>query len=160
MRLELRVCQHCLDGDAGHGGEQKSALLQDMVACAEVIREYKDVIDLEAVHIRKVRDDEQGKPEALPVVAATIQNDQIVLNDTQLVAEGQDGNMLLYANPDDILTVLAGNVDEISKAVPGDVTVDLSDIGAQIVSEAGLGADPDDQPGPDSGPGPGPGPGQ
>ncbi|WP_126661595.1 hypothetical protein [Haloterrigena salifodinae] len=160
MRLELRVCQHCLNRDDGHGGKQKAELLQDMVACAEVIQEYKDVIDLEDVHIRRVHDNEKGKPEALPVVAATIQNDQVVLNDTQLVAEGQDGTMLLYANPDDILTVLAGNVDEISKAVPGDVTVDLSETGARIVAEAGLGADPDDQPGPDAGPGPGPGPGQ
>ncbi|MDQ2049582.1 hypothetical protein RBH26_03710 [Natronolimnohabitans sp. A-GB9] len=148
MRLELRVCQHCLEGDDGHGGHQKSQLLEDMVKCAEVIQEHKDVLDLEAVHIRKVRDDEQGKPEALPVVAATIQNDQIVLNDTQLVAEGQDGNMLLYANPDDILTVLAGNVDEISKAVPGDVSVELSSMGAEIISEAGLGADPERQPDP------------
>ncbi|ELY39661.1 MULTISPECIES: hypothetical protein [Natronorubrum] len=146
MRIELRVCQHCLDGDDGHGGHHKSALLQDMVACAEVIQEHKDVLDLEDVHIRKVKDTEQGKPEALPVVAATIQNNQIVLNDTQLVAEGQDGNMLLYANPDDILTVLAGNVDEISKAVPGDVTVDLSPKGAEIISSAGLGADREKQP--------------
>ena len=146
MRLELRVCQHCLEGDDGHGGEQKSLLLQDMVNCAEKIQEHKDVLDLEAVHIRRVRDDEQGKPEALPVVAATIQNNQIVLNDTQLVAEGQDGNMLLYANPDDILTVLAGNVDEISKAVHEDVTVDLSPTGAEIISNAGLGADPERQP--------------
>ncbi|MFP8954202.1 hypothetical protein ACLI4Z_14720 [Natrialbaceae archaeon A-arb3/5] len=141
MRIELRVCQHCLDGD--HAGHHKSALLQDMVDCAERIKEYKEVLDLDAVHIRKVRDDEQGKPEALPVVAATIQNDQIVLNDTQLVAEGQGGNMLLYANPDDILTVLAGNVDEISKAVHEDVTVELSEPGAKIVSEANLGANRD-----------------
>ncbi|RQG93423.1 hypothetical protein [Natrarchaeobius chitinivorans] len=139
MRIELRVCQHCLDGDH-EPGAQKSALLEDMVACAERIKEYKEVIDLEEVHIRKVRDDEHGKPAALPVVAATIQNDQIVLNDTQLVAEGQDGNMLLYSNPRDILTVLAGNVDEISKAVHGDVTVELSEPGAEIVSQADLGA--------------------
>ncbi|EMA43033.1 hypothetical protein [Halobiforma nitratireducens] len=145
MRLELRVCQHCLDGDhPGHEG--KTALLQDMVTCAERIEEYKHVLDLDDVHIRKVRDDEPGKPAALPVVAATIQNDQVVLNDTQLVAEGQDGTMLLYANPDDILTVLAGNVDEISKAIPEDVTVELSEPGAKIVSEADLGADPDRQP--------------
>ncbi|WP_137288685.1 hypothetical protein [Natronorubrum halophilum] len=141
MRIELRVCQHCLDGDDGHGGHEKAELLQDMVACAEMIKAHKDVLELDSVHIRRVRDDEQGKPEALPVVAATIQNNQIVLNDTQLVAEGQDGNMLLYANPDDILTVLAGNVDEISKAVHEDVTVDLSQRGAQIISNAGLGAD-------------------
>ncbi|ARS91626.1 hypothetical protein [Natrarchaeobaculum aegyptiacum] len=139
MRLELRVCQHCLEGDHG-AGQEKTDLLQDMVACAEVIEEHRQVLDLEEVHIRRVRDDEPGKPAALPVVAATIQNDQIVLNDTQLVAEGQDGNMLLYANPDDILTVLAGNVDEISKAVPGDVSVELSEVGAQIISQANLGA--------------------
>ncbi|SEV83171.1 hypothetical protein [Natrinema salifodinae] len=144
MRLELRVCQHCLDGD--HGNEKRTALLNDMVNCAEQIKEYKEVIDLDEVHIRRVRDDEPGKPEALPVVAATIQKDQVVLNDTQLVAEGQDGNMLLYANPDDVLTVLAGNLDEISKAVPEDVTVDLSSVGAEIVSQADLGADPDQQP--------------
>ncbi|AFZ73336.1 hypothetical protein [Natronobacterium gregoryi] len=140
MRLELRVCQHCLDGDH-EAGKQKSALLQDMVACAERVEEHKDVLDLEEVHIRKVRDDEKGKPAALPVVAATIQNDQVVLNDTQLVAEGQDGTMLLYANPDDILTVLAGNVDEIDKVVPGDATVDLSPAGAEIIADADLGAD-------------------
>ncbi|WP_254764656.1 hypothetical protein [Natrinema marinum] len=144
MRLELRVCQHCLDGD--HGNEQRTALLNDMVNCAEQIKKHKEVIDLDEVHIRRVRDDEPGKPAALPVVSATIQNDQIVLNDTQLVAEGQDGNMLLYANPDDVLTVLAGNLDEISKAVTEDVTVDLSPIGAEIVSEADLGANRDDEP--------------
>ncbi|MGQ3413558.1 hypothetical protein ACT4ML_14985 [Natrinema sp. LN54] len=138
MRLELRVCQHCLDGD--HGNEKRTALLNDMVDCAEQIKEYKEVIDLEEVHIRKVRDDEPGKPAALPVVSATIQNDQVVLNDTQLVAEGQDGNMLVYTSPDDVLTVLAGNLDEISKAVTADVTVDLSPISAEIVSQADLGA--------------------
>ncbi|WP_254523831.1 hypothetical protein [Natrinema caseinilyticum] len=138
MRLELRVCQHCLDGD--HGNEKRTALLNDMVDCAEQIKKHKEVIDLEEVHIRRVRDDEPGKPAALPVVSATIQNNQIVLNDTQLVAEGQDGNMLLYANPDDVLTVLAGNLDEISKAVTEDVTVDLSPVGAEIVSQADLGA--------------------
>ncbi|RKD95225.1 hypothetical protein [Halopiger aswanensis] len=145
MRLELRVCQHCLDGDHD-SSPQKTALLQDMVNCAERIQEHKEVLDLDAVHIRRVRDDEPGKPEALPVVAATIQNDQVVLNDTQLVAEGQDGNMLLYVNPNDILTVLAGNIDEISKVVDEDVTVDLSDAGAEIVSQADLGADPERQP--------------
>jgi len=58
MRIELRVCQHCLDGD--HGNERRTALLNDMVDCAEQIKTHKEVIDLEAVHIRKVRDDEQG----------------------------------------------------------------------------------------------------
>ncbi|QLK26626.1 hypothetical protein HYG81_03140 [Natrinema zhouii] len=144
MRIELRVCQHCLEGE--HGNERRTALLNDMVNCAEQIKTHKEVIDLDAVHIRKVKDDEKGKPAALPVVSATIQNDQVVLNDTQLVAEGQDGNMLVYTNPDDVLTVLAGNLDEISKAVTEDVTVDLSSIGAEIVSQANLGANREEQP--------------
>jgi len=138
MQIELRVCQHCLDGD--HGNHRRTEVIQDMVACAERIKEHKEVIDLDAVHIRKVREDEPGKPASLPVVAATIQQDQIALNDLQLVTRGQDGNMLIYVDPQDILTVLAGNVDEISKAVPGDVTVDLSATGAEIIAEADLGA--------------------
>ncbi|KDE58184.1 hypothetical protein EL22_06610 [Halostagnicola sp. A56] len=138
MQIELRVCQHCLDGD--HGNEKRTDVINDMVNCAEQIKEYKHVIDLDAVHIRKVREDEQGKPTALPVVAASIQNNQVALNDLQLVTEGQDGNMLIYIDPQDVLTVLAGNLDEISKAVSEDVTVDLSPTGAQMVSEADLGA--------------------
>jgi hypothetical protein len=63
-----------------------------------------------------------------------------VLNDLQLVTEGPDGNMLMYVDPQDILTVLAGNVDEISKAVHDDVTVDLSPTSAEMISEADLGA--------------------
>ena len=138
MQIELRVCQHCLDGD--HGNEKRTEVMNDMVNCAEKIQEHKDVIDLDAVHIRKVREDEHGKPDALPVVAASIQNNQVALNDLQLVTEGQDGNMLIYIDPQDVLTVLAGNLDEISKAVTEDVTIDLSPTGAQMVSEADLGA--------------------
>lgn len=139
MQIELRVCQHCLDGE--HGNERRTEAINDMVDCAERIEEYKEVVDLDAVHIRKVRGDEPGKPASLPVVSASIQNDQIVLNDLQLVTQGQDGTMLVYVDPQDILTVLAGNVDEISKAVPDDVTVDLSPTGAEMVAEANLGAD-------------------
>lgn len=138
MQIELRVCQHCLDGD--HGNDKRTDVINDMVNCAEKIKEHKHVIDLDAVHIRKVREDEQGKPTALPVVAASIQNNQVALNDLQLVTEGQDGNMLIYIDPQDVLTVLAGNLDEISKAVSEDVTIDLSPTGAQMVSEADLGA--------------------
>lgn len=138
MQIELRVCQHCLDGD--HGNDKRTDVINDMVNCAEKVKEHKHVIDLDAVHIRKVREDEQGKPTALPVVAASIQNNQVALNDLQLVTEGQDGNMLIYIDPQDVLTVLAGNLDEISKAVSEDVTVDLSPTGAQMVSEADLGA--------------------
>lgn len=138
MRIELRVCQHCLDGD--HGNDQRTEVINDMVNCAERIKEHKDVIDLEEVHIRRVREDEPGKPAALPVVSAAIQNDQVVLNDLQLVTQGADGNMLMYVDPQDILTVLAGNVDEISKVVTEDITVDLSPTGAEMISDADLGA--------------------
>ncbi len=135
MKIELRVCEHCLEGDREHQpGEQKTAILNDMVACAERIESYKEVLDLEEVHIRKVSDDESGRPAELPVVTATIQNDQVVLNDTQLVTEGQDGTMLVYVNPSDILSVLAGNVDEISKGLDKDVSVDLSAHGAELLS--------------------------
>ncbi|ELY57660.1 hypothetical protein [Natronococcus jeotgali] len=138
MRIELRVCQHCLEGD--HGNEQRTQVINDMVACAERIREHKEVIDLDEVVVRRVSENDPGKPEALPVVSATIQDDQIVLNDLQLVTEGPDGNMLIYVEPQDIMTVLAGNVDEISKAVHEDVTVDLSSTSAEMISEADLGA--------------------
>ncbi len=135
MKIELRVCEHCLEGDRAHQpGERKTAVLNDMVACAERIDTYKEILDLEAVHVRKVRDDEAGRPAELPVVTATIQNDQVVLNDTQLVTEGQDGTMLVYVNPADILAVLAGNVDEISKALNEDVSVDISAHGAELLS--------------------------
>ncbi|TYL39220.1 hypothetical protein CV102_08010 [Natronococcus pandeyae] len=138
MRIELRVCQHCLEGD--HGNERRTQVINDMVNCAERIKEHKEIIDLDEVVIRRVTENDPGKPEALPVVSATIQDDQIVLNDLQLVTEGPDGNMLIYVEPQDVLTVLAGNVDEISKAVHEDVTVDLSATGAQMISDADLGA--------------------
>lgn len=132
MEIELRVCQHCFDGD--HGNEHKTAVVRDMVACAQQIQEYKDVIGLEAVHIRKVTEDEPGAPEALPAVAATLQNDQVTIPDVQLVTKGQDGTMLVYPNPNDALTVLSRNVDEISKGVDEDVSVELSPEGAELLS--------------------------
>lgn len=134
MRIELRVCAHCYAGE--HGEERRQDIVQDMVRCAERIREHKDVIDLEAVHIRKVRDDESGKPEALPVVTASIVDDQVMINDTQLATEGQDGNMLVYPNPPDILTVLAKNIDEISTGLDRDVSVDLSAAGSELLATA------------------------
>ena len=131
MRIELRVCEHCYERE--HGEEGRQAIVRDMVRCAERIREHKDVIDLDAVHIRKVRDDETGKPEALPVVTASIHDDQVMINDTQLATEGQDGNMLVYPNPPDILTVLARNIDEISKGLNEDVSIDLSPEAAELI---------------------------
>lgn len=132
MRMELRVCQHCLDGD--HDNEHKTAVLNDLVRCAERIQEYQDAIDLDEVIIRRVTDDEPGKPEALPVVAATIENDQMALTDTQLVTEDDDGYMLLYPNPKDVLTVLVKNVERIDEQLEEEVTVELSEEGQQLLS--------------------------
>ena len=132
MRIELRVCEHCYEGE--HGDERRQAIVRDMVRCAERIREHKDVIDLDAVHIRTVRDDEPGKPEALPVVTASIHENQVMINDTQLATEGEDGNMLVYPNPPDILTVLARNIDEISTGLNEDISVELSAHGSELIS--------------------------
>ncbi|MFC3959918.1 hypothetical protein [Halovivax cerinus] len=132
MRLELRVCAHCYARE--HGDEGRQDVVRDMVRCAERIREHKDVIDLDAVHIRKVREDEPGKPEALPVVTASIVDDQVAINDTQLATEGQDGTMLVYPNPPDILTVLAKNIDEISTGLDRDVSVELSEAGSELLA--------------------------
>lgn len=133
MRMELRVCQHCLDGD--HDNEHKTAILNDLVRCAEKIQEYQDAIDLDEVVVRRVTEDEPGKPEALPVVAATIESDQMALTDTQLVTEDDDGYMLLYPNPQDVLTVLVKNVERIDEQLDNEeVTVSLSEEGKQLLS--------------------------
>jgi hypothetical protein len=134
MRIELRVCQHCHEGE--HESEHKTAVTRDLVACAERISEYKDVLGLDDVHIRRVREDEDddGRPAALPAVAATIQNEQITVSDTQLVTMGENGYMLVYPNPQDALKVLSGNIDEINKETEVDVTVDLSPEGAAILA--------------------------
>jgi hypothetical protein len=141
MRIELRVCYHCLRGE--HENEHKTAVTRDLVACAEIVKEHKDEIDLEGVHIRKVKEDEtdDGRPEALPAVAATIQNEQVTVSDTQLITMGENGYMLVYPNPQDALKVLAGNIDEISKVADGDISPQLSPEGAEIL--AGGPADPD-----------------
>jgi hypothetical protein len=134
MRIELRVCYHCLRGE--HENEHKTAVTRDLVACAEVVKEYKDVIDLEGVHLRKVKEDDNddGRPAALPAVAATIQDEGVAVSDTQLVTMGENGYMLVYPNPQDALKVLAGNIDEISKMVEGDLSPDLSPEGAEILA--------------------------
>jgi hypothetical protein len=148
MRIELRVCYHCLRGE--HDNEHKTAVTRDLVACAEIVKEHKDTLDLEGVHIRKVKEDEtdDGRPEALPAVAATIQNEQVTVSDTQLITMGENGYMLVYPNPQDALKVLAGNIDEISKVTDGDISPELSPESAEIL--AGGPADPsgDGQPSP------------
>lgn len=131
MRMELRVCKHCYEGD--HGNEHKAAVTRDMVACAERVREYKDLIDLDALYITKVEEGEPGGAEALPVIVAGIENDQITLSDTQLVMEDGDGNMLVYPEPEDILEVLTRNIDQIQNQTRQDVTVKLSEESSELI---------------------------
>ena len=132
MRMELRVCKHCYDGE--HGNPRKTEVTRDMVRCAERVREYKDLIGLESLYITSVREGDPGGAEALPAIVARIENDQISLSDTQLVMEDDDGNMLVYPEPKDILEVLTRNIDQISQQTRQDVTVELSTEGAELLS--------------------------
>ncbi|MCY4728957.1 hypothetical protein KY092_00120 [Natronomonas gomsonensis] len=132
MRIELRVCKHCHEGD--HGNQQKTAVTRDMVDCAERVREYKDLIGLDSVYITKVEEGDPGGAEALPAIVASIENDQVTLSDTQLVMEDEDGNMLVYPEPKDILEVLTRNIDQIQEQTRQDVTVELSEEGAKLLT--------------------------
>jgi len=131
MRLELRACKHCFEGE--HGNPRKSAVTQDMVRCAKQVREYKDVIGLEAVYITMVEEGDPGGAEALQAIVARIEGDQVALSDTQLVMEDADGNMLVYPEPEDILDVLTRNIDQIQEQTRQDVTVELSEEGAKLL---------------------------
>jgi hypothetical protein len=134
MRIELRVCKHCLEGE--HENEHKTAVTRDLVASARVVREHKEELDLDGVHIRTVTEDESddGRPAAIPAVAATLQSEQVVVSDTQLVTMGENGYMLVYPTPQDALKILAGNIDELSKVVDEDITPQLSPEGAEILA--------------------------
>lgn len=132
MRIELRVCKHCYDGE--HGNEQKTAVTKDMVACARQVREYKDLIGLDGVYITMVEEGDPGGAEALDVIIASIENDQVMLSDTQLVMEDHDGNMLVYPEPKDILQVLTRNLNQIQEQTRQDVDVDLSPEGESLVA--------------------------
>ena len=134
MRIELRVCKHCFTGE--HENEHKQAVTRDLVSCARIIREHRDIIDLDDVHIRMVSEDEgdDGRPAALPAVGATIQNEQVVISDTQLITMGENGYMLVYPSPQDALKVLAGNIDEISKIAGDDIVPELSPEGGEILA--------------------------
>lgn len=131
MRMELRVCKHCHEGE--HGNDQKTAITRDMVNCAKRVREYKDLIGVEGVFITMVEEGDPGGAEALPAIVARIENDQITLSDTQLVMEDADGNMLVYPEPEDILDVLTRNVNQIQEQTRQDVTVELSEEGAELL---------------------------
>lgn len=130
--MELRVCKHCYDGE--HGNAEKTAVTRDMVECTEQVREYKDLIGIDAVYVNKVREGAPGGEETLPVIVASIENDQIQLSDTQLVMEDENGNMLVYPEPTDILEVVTRNVDQIAERTRQDVTVELSPESAELLS--------------------------
>lgn len=132
MRIELRVCKHCHEGE--HGNPEKTEVTRDMVRCARRVREYKDLIDLDGVYVTMVEEGDPGGAEALPAIVARIENDQVVLSDTQLVMEDANGNMLVYPEPKDILEVLTRNIDQIQNQTRQDVTVEFSEAGANLLT--------------------------
>jgi hypothetical protein len=132
MRIELRVCKHCYEGD--HGNEEKTAVTRDMVNCARQVREYKDLIGLDALYVTMVEEGDPGGAEELNAIVASIDGDQVALSDTQLVMEDEDGNMLVYPEPEDILRVLTRNIDQIQEQTRQDVTVELAAASAELIS--------------------------
>ncbi|WP_122088359.1 hypothetical protein [Halalkalicoccus subterraneus] len=131
MRMELRVCKHCFNGE--HGNPSKTAVTQDMVECAKQVREYKDLIGLESLYITMVEEGDTGGAEALPAIVASIEGNRVNLSDTQLVMEDAEGNMLVYPEPEDILEVLTRNLDQIDGQTRNDVMVDLSEDSTELV---------------------------
>lgn len=130
--MELRVCKHCFDGE--HGDDHKTALVRDMVACAERIDEYRELISLEGVYVTKVEEGEVEGAKALPAFVATMNQDRVQVTDTQLVMEDPEGNLLVYPDHGDILEILTGNIEEIAEEAPEDVTVELSDETVDLLS--------------------------
>lgn len=131
MRMELRVCKHCYSGE--HGNANKTAITRDMVKCAERIREYKDLIGIDSLYITYVEEGDTGGAEALPAIVASIEDNQIQLSDTQLVMEDENGNMMVYPEPEDILEVLTRNIDQMDEQTRQDVAVDLSEEALELV---------------------------
>jgi len=132
MRIELRVCKHCYDGE--HGNEQKTAVTRDMVTCAQEVREYKDLIGIESLYITMVEEGDSGGAEELDVIIAGIDGDQVRLTDTQLAMEDHDGNVLVYPEPKDILQVLTRNLEQIQEQTRQDVEVELSPEGEALIA--------------------------
>ncbi|SFB73528.1 hypothetical protein SAMN05444422_101585 [Halobiforma haloterrestris] len=132
MRMELRVCKHCYEGD--HGNPRKTAVTNDMVECARTIREYKDLIEIDSLYVTMVEEGDSGGAEALSVYVASIRENQVEINDTQLVMEDDDDNVLVYPEPEDILEVLTRNLDQIADQTRQDVSVELSPESAEILT--------------------------
>ena len=81
-----------------------------------------------------VEEGDPGGAEELNAIVASIEGDQVALSDTQLVMEDDDGNMLVYPEPEDILRVLTRNIDQIQEQTRQDVTVELSSEGAELLT--------------------------
>ena len=105
-----------------------------MVYCARQVREYKDLISLDALYVTMVEEGDPGGAEELNAIVASVEGDQVALSDTQLVMEDDDGNMLVYPEPEDILQVLTRNIDQIQEQTRQDVTVELSSEGAELLT--------------------------
>lgn len=131
--MELRVCKQCYNGQ--HGNTRKRQITRDMVTCAERIREYKDLIGIDALYVTQVEEGDSEGAQALPAIVASIDNHQVNLSDTQLVMEDDDGNMLVYPEPDDILEVLTRNIDQIAEQTRNDVSVGLSQEASELLAE-------------------------
>lgn len=131
MRMELRVCKHCFNGE--HGNPSKTEVTRDMVECAKRVREYKDLIGMDSLYITMVEEGDTGGAEALPAIVASIEGNRVNLSDTQLVMEDSNGNMLVYPEPKDILEVLTRNLDQIDAQSRQDVMVELSEESTELV---------------------------
>ena len=132
MRIELRVCKHCFDGE--HNDPHKTAVTRDMVTCAERIRQHKENINLQAVAITMVEEGEVEGAQELPAFVASLHDDQVRITDTQLVMEDPQGNLLVYPELADMLDVLVGNLQEVDEATPGNVMFELSPESADLLS--------------------------
>lgn len=132
MQMELRACKLCYDGE--HGNPEKTAQIRDMVECVRTIREYKDLLGIDSVYLNFVDEADEGGAEALPAIAASVEGNQIHLNDTQLVVEDQNGIMILYPDPADILEVLTRNVDQLDAETRQDLSVELSEESRELLS--------------------------
>jgi len=131
MRVELRVCRLCYDGE--HGDPEKAAITRDMVKCAERVREYKDLIGIDSLYITFVTEGDTGGAEAIPVITASLAGNTIQLADTQLVMEDNDGSMLVYPNPADVLGVLTRNLQQINEQTRQDVSVELTETSLELL---------------------------
>lgn len=131
MRMELRVCKHCFNGE--HGNPEKTAVTRDMVECAKQVREYKDLIGMDSLYITMVEEGDTGGAEALPAIVASIEGNRVNLSDTQLVMEDGEGNMLVYPEPKDVLEVLTRNLEQIDSQSRQDVMIELSEESTKLV---------------------------